>query len=161
MFAPLNFPLSGLFSPNKNSERASSLHRCFSTMYIMLHGNNYIPSSLLLCLCYVQVAYLLFVSPQAHVSKMSESCSSLHSSLASLASSGVTHPASLWREDTASLSSALTTFAGSQKTSMAAARKTVSRYISQEISVDVPTGTLYYTTCRLLLHKVLFMKLYM
>ena len=90
--------------------------------------------------------HLLFVSPQAHVSKVSESCSSLHSSLASLASSGVTQPASLWREDTTSLSSALTTFAGSQKTSMAAARKTVSRYISQEIAVDVPTGiyTVYH-----------------
>jgi kinesin family protein 11 len=73
---------------------------------------------------------------EAHVSEMQESCSVLHSSLSSLASGGVAQ----WWEDTATLSSAIAQFAESQRAGVAAAGERVSRYVSQEIAVDVPTG---------------------
>ena len=80
------------------------------------------------------------------MSKVVESVSSLRSSLVSLARDGVSEAASQWTEDTATLSSAVLTFADSQKTSVAAAGKTVSRYVSQEMAVDVPTGIKYSRT---------------
>ena len=77
------------------------------------------------------------------MSQLSEAVSSLRGSLGSLAGSGAAKTASQWTEDTATLSSAVATFAESQEASVAAAEKTVSRYVSQEITVDVPTGILY------------------
>ena len=74
------------------------------------------------------------------MSKVVESVSSLQSSLVSLARDGACEAASQWTEDTTTLSSAVLTFADSQKTSVAAAAETVSRYVSQEMTVDVPTG---------------------
>ena len=74
------------------------------------------------------------------MSKVAESCSGLQSSLASLATSGVVHTASQWTDNMANLSSAVSKFADCQGTSVASAGETASRYISQEIAVDLPTG---------------------
>lgn len=72
-----------------------------------------------------------------------ESCSSLQSSLSSLATSGVIQPASAWCEDTTTLSSAIVKFTESQGAGIAAATETVSQYISQEMTVDIPTGNVH------------------
>jgi kinesin family protein 11 len=77
---------------------------------------------------------------EAHVSGVLESCSTLHSSLDSLASSGVSQSATQWTQDTATLSSAISEFTNSQETAIAAAEKSVSHYIAEELAVDVPTG---------------------
>ena len=93
------------------------------------------------CVC-VCVLHLRTLSSQTHVSGMLESYSTLHSSLDSLASSGVSQPATQWTQDTATLSSAISEFTNSQETAIAAAEKSVSHYIAEELSVDVPTGIL-------------------
>lgn len=85
--------------------------------------------------------YYILPPLQAHVSVMMESCSTLHSSLDSMATSGVSQSASQWKDDAASLSSAIGKFADSQGTGIAAAAKIVSHYISEDLAVDLPTGT--------------------
>ena len=95
---------------------------------------------LLLCVWYIRMDYTLSLSLQAHVSAVQQSCSTLHSSLNSLATSGVSQPACQWRGDAATLSSAVAEFADSQGAGIAAAGNTVSHYVSQELAVDVPTG---------------------
>ena len=81
------------------------------------------------------------ITMQAHVSVVMESSSTLHSSLDSLAATGVSQPASQWTRDAASLSTAIGEFADSQRSGIAAVGKMVSDYITEEISVDIPTGS--------------------
>ena len=104
------------------------------------------------CVCVLCVFRLHTLSSQAHVSGVLESCSTLHSSLDSLASSGVSQSATQWTQDTATLSSAISEFTNSQETAIAAAEKSVSHYIAEELAVDVPTGIcpsihIIYSTC--------------
>ena len=71
---------------------------------------------------------------------MSDSCSSLRSSLDSLAGSGVSRPASQFRANTASIAGKLSQFHGAQREAVDRAGHMITSYLSEELAADVPTG---------------------